>query len=152
MLLSASVSLMVRYTGKLSMTPSPRSKHHAPCQGISCAGAFFVIPTRRVIIMTNRPTVLALVIGSSIFAGSPDAATGTQNEALPARVDRYGDPLPEGAAARLGSLRFWQSSHVGFTEDSKKLMSVLKDQVGNDLRFWDVATRQNDRAASSQEP
>jgi WD40 repeat protein len=90
--------------------------------------------------MTNRLTVLALLICTSIFAGPADAATGTQNDALPARVDRYGDPLPEGAVARLGSLRFWHDSHVGFTADSKKLMSVVKGRAGNDLRFWDLAT------------
>jgi RNA polymerase sigma factor (sigma-70 family) len=55
------------------------------------------------------------------------------------RLDQFGDPLPAGAAARLGTLRFYhgeQLQQVVFFPDGKRLAS-------NNLRenrFWDVAT------------
>jgi WD40 repeat protein len=59
------------------------------------------------------------------------------------RTDRYGDPLPPGAVARLGTtrLRFGQgewSASVVLAPDGKTLMACSgADPV---LRFWDVAT------------
>jgi WD40 repeat protein len=52
--------------------------------------------------------------------------------------DRYGDPLPEGAVARLGTLRFWHGesiNSVAFSPDSK---SVVSGHGG--IYLWDVAT------------
>jgi WD40 repeat protein len=69
------------------------------------------------------------------------AATGVSSGegAPPARTDLYGDPLPPGAVARLGTIRL---RHVGgnavaFSKDGKRLISC---DIGCEVRVWDVAT------------
>lgn len=54
--------------------------------------------------------------------------------------DPYGDPLPEGAIARLGSLRFRHGSRVevvGFSQDGKVLATF---DGGDSLARWDTAS------------
>ncbi len=57
-----------------------------------------------------------------------------------ARTDRYGDPLPDGAVARLGTIRF-RHEHGSlylnpvFSRDGKMLVTGF-----NDIRLWDPAT------------
>jgi RNA polymerase sigma factor (sigma-70 family) len=56
-----------------------------------------------------------------------------------AHTDRYGDPLPPGAVARLGSLRLYhgdQVHHVTLSPDGQWVVSTASD--GN--RLWDAAT------------
>jgi WD40 repeat protein len=55
-----------------------------------------------------------------------------------ARVDLFGDPLPEGALARLGTLRLRQEAPIralAFTPDGK---SLITGGFGRGLVFWDV--------------
>jgi RNA polymerase sigma factor (sigma-70 family) len=55
------------------------------------------------------------------------------------RTDLYGDVLPEGAVARLGTLRFNHGdglSNLLFTPDGKTIISF----GGEMLRFWDAAS------------
>jgi WD40 repeat protein len=54
------------------------------------------------------------------------------------RLDRNGDPLPEGAVARFGSGRLLHGdvAHVEFSPDGK----VLATSGGDGARLWDVAT------------
>ncbi len=57
-----------------------------------------------------------------------------------ARKDRYGDPLPQGAIARLGTLRFRHlnmTASAVFTRDSK---TVIVGDGDGFVVYWDVAT------------
>ncbi|HEY7158533.1 MAG TPA: sigma-70 family RNA polymerase sigma factor [Gemmataceae bacterium] len=55
------------------------------------------------------------------------------------RADRYGDPLPPGAIARLGSLRLYHGKHVDrvtLSPDGKFVVST----ASGDNRLWDAIT------------
>src|SRR5687768_9089299 len=60
-------------------------------------------------------------------------------EEKPARVDRYGDSLPDGAIARLGTVRFRaRCAHcLAFSRDGKLLATGNSDRTA---RLWDTAT------------
>jgi WD40 repeat protein len=55
------------------------------------------------------------------------------------RTDVSGDPLPPGAVARMGTVRFrhGRGSTLAFAADGKSLISFGGDRT---LRFWDVVT------------
>jgi WD40 repeat protein len=58
---------------------------------------------------------------------------------LPVGADLYGDPLPPGAVARMGTLRLWQQdglTHLAFSPEGKALVAWCGDAV----LFWDLAT------------
>ena len=95
-----------------------------------------------------------LVVISLISAGAglvamvgrhdgPERPEGPPNGEAPARartpaVDRYGDPLPKGAIARLGSTRFRHGAgfvRVFFAPDGKTLVTAR-----GEVRTWDAAT------------
>src|SRR5258706_16112918 len=60
--------------------------------------------------------------------------------AEPPRLDRYGDPLPQGAVARLGSLRLLCAGDVAnvvFTPDGRIVAAVPR---GGTSQFWEVVT------------
>jgi WD40 repeat protein len=63
-------------------------------------------------------------------------------------VDRYGDPLPKGAVARLGTTRFRQARHVAFSPDGKtiaicgfKTISIWDVKTGKELRRFEAEKR-----------
>src|SRR5262245_36106368 len=63
----------------------------------------------------------------------------------PRRVDRYGDPLPPGSVARLGTLRFrgplaWR---IAYTPDGKAIVSGGSD---GKVRVWGARTGRELRA------
>jgi RNA polymerase sigma factor (sigma-70 family) len=70
-------------------------------------------------------------------AGSPAAPAPDRP-----RADRYGDPLPPGAIARLGTVRFrtWANG-VAFLPGDKVLATVDREVVS----FWDVGTGKETR-------
>jgi WD40 repeat protein len=72
---------------------------------------------------------------------APDAQPpGSPGDEARARTDRYGDALPQGTVARLGTVRFrlggWGEG-VLFTLDGQRLVSR---DGGGGLRLWEVST------------
>jgi WD40 repeat protein len=68
------------------------------------------------------------------------ALAGAGHAAEAPAVDRYGDPLPKGALARLGTTRLRHESMVyalAFSPDGKTLATGGQDR---DIVFWDVAS------------
>lgn len=56
------------------------------------------------------------------------------------RLDKYGDPLPDGALLRIGTTRLRAGSRIdtlAFTGDSKKLVTADRS---SGIHVWDVAT------------
>src|SRR5262249_36879885 len=70
--------------------------------------------------------------------GAPAAAPSADRPA--ARTDLQGDPLPPGALARLGTIRFRHPGYaalgLAFSSDGKTLLSVRHDG----LRVWDAGS------------
>src|SRR5262249_61081903 len=83
--------------------------------------------------------------GSPGGAGKPSAVPDPRapaEEAGPAqaRTDLHGDPLPAGALARLGTVRFRHNlgvSSMVFTGDGKGLLTAGGDNLP---QLWDVTT------------
>ncbi|HEY7308762.1 MAG TPA: sigma-70 family RNA polymerase sigma factor [Gemmataceae bacterium] len=99
---------------------------------------------------------LALALGLMIAGGAGVAALQTRSDEPPAekrepsatpmtqeakqpRVDRFGDPLPEGARVRLGTTRFRHAAGttLAFAPDGKTLRTCGGDRV---IRTWDAAS------------
>jgi RNA polymerase sigma factor (sigma-70 family) len=91
---------------------------------------------------------------SEASAPSPKAEEGPPSETRHVRNDRYGDPLPASALARLGTVRLRHACEVGispvvFTRDGKT--AIAGDDTG-DLVFWDVASGREIRRFSGVVP
>jgi len=74
-----------------------------------------------------------------LLAPFPSPALGVEKPKKE-RTDQCGDPLPYGALARMGTVRFRTGSNVGqiaFTTDSKILAAASHDRV---ISVWDAAT------------
>jgi WD40 repeat protein len=77
---------------------------------------------------------VSLTVGSLLVL-SAGAVLGA--DAKPPRTDRYGDPLPPGAVARLGTIRLRHAdADVVFSKNGKQLISGGSD---GEVRFWDAA-------------
>jgi WD40 repeat protein len=81
-----------------------------------------------------------MLLADSTRADSPvTQPAASKAKADQARVDFYGDPLPPGAVARIGSMQFRQYglSFPVFSADGKCLIAASADRH---IRTWDVAS------------
>jgi WD40 repeat protein len=81
----------------------------------------------------SRPAALSLILVALTAGAAPKSPAEP-----PPRIDCYGDPLPPGALARMGSIRlrhFW--ADMVFSADGKTLNSCAGDGA---IRRWSLAT------------
>src|SRR5260370_18617765 len=74
-----------------------------------------------------------------LFAMVGGTAAADRQDSASAKLDLYGDPLPAGAVARIGSIRLRHAglSDLVYLPDGKTILSAGADRV---LRWWDLAT------------
>src|SRR5207249_3486704 len=100
--------------------------------------------------MSRRCAYLCLMTVFAL-ASAPVQGGGPAPQPAKAAVDLFGDPLPPGAVARLGTVRLRHADtldHVAFSPDGKALLSLAADHV---LRFWDPATGRPLRKAGTDD-
>jgi WD40 repeat protein len=93
-----------------------------------------------------RGRVLVL---AALLLGPAGVSAGPAEKGPAPRLDLYGDPLPDGAVARLGSVRFRHAglSDYFFLPGGKTALTSGSDRV---LRFWNVETGREVRAVKLQ--
>ncbi|MCI0377711.1 MAG: hypothetical protein L0215_08905 [Gemmataceae bacterium] len=96
-------------------------------------------------------TLIGTLIGmlwapSASWGQEPTGARSTETRLFP-DVDRFGDPLPAGALARLGTERFrhWYPGYVVYSPDGKTLASITHLRYPEFAEWqyaalWDAAT------------
>jgi WD40 repeat protein len=84
--------------------------------------------------------VLGVAVAAAGRGWADDAPKPADQPKAAGRADLYGDPLPAGALARLGTLRWRHGSnvtHVAFLPDGKAVLTVSQDGI---VRVWDLET------------
>jgi RNA polymerase sigma factor (sigma-70 family) len=117
------------------------------------AGPSKLVPSVAIAILLSGVGVFVFAAGAGAPADAPKAAPPSAAAAGPA-LDRYGDSLPAGAIARLGSLR-WRGTasrnlfdYWSYTPDGKAVITlrntsliVIDIDTGRELRRLTVPTR-----------
>lgn len=88
---------------------------------------------------SSRPTIvgaLSALVAAGLLTTGGARGEDPRPDPAPKRLDRYGDLLPQGAVARLGTLRLRRSSASAFTPDGKAVVTHGYDE----LRVWELAT------------
>lgn len=91
--------------------------------------------------MTPLRTVLLFVLGVS-FLPVLTANEPSTPEKIPApqALDSHGDPLPDGAGARFGTVRFRHGITLHTVQFALDGQSVLSIAVDDSIRAWDIAS------------
>src|SRR5260370_12612560 len=106
---------------------------------------FKVIIARAVVCWTALSVVMAGANQAHPQSPTPSAqgkSEPTKKDASePVRTDLYGDPLPPGAIARMGTIQLWHYTNLGdipaaFSPDGK----VLTTAGAKTLRMWDMTS------------
>ncbi len=91
-----------------------------------------------------RPGLILILFFGLEHAAKGDApekdGQSREKESPPTRTDLSGDPLPKGAIARLGTVRFLHGDWVhslAFFADGKRLMAACQEEF---VRTWDTAS------------
>jgi WD40 repeat protein len=95
-----------------------------------------------------------LCLSLALLLVSPAVLWGEPLPVSSERTDRHGDPLPEGAIARLGTIRlrpgrgsYWNEDSLALSPDGKLLATGEPDL----LRFWETATGKEVRSVELPE-
>jgi WD40 repeat protein len=91
-----------------------------------------------------------MVIPSTNDRANRNASSPSQQNTVP-KKDLLGDPLPDGALMRLGTVRFRHGREITsavFFHDGKTLATAGKDQI---IRLWDSTTGQQLRRFDGHE-
>jgi RNA polymerase sigma factor (sigma-70 family) len=107
-----------------------------------------MVASRKMALVAVVLLTASIVSGVGLLTGSHSeqepkpGATPVKVERHEAKADRYGDPLPPGAIARLGTVRFrtWATS-IAFLLGDKVLATMEQEAVS----FWDVSTGKETR-------
>src|SRR5262249_59579450 len=89
---------------------------------------------------SRRLAVLMLGVGASPATAPPERGSAS-TPGKPGRVDRYGDPLPPGVVARLGTLRLRHDAEgqpVLLSPDGRLVVTVLPGEGG--VHLWEADT------------
>jgi WD40 repeat protein len=97
--------------------------------------------TMHINIWTRAALMLLLTSGFSVLACMPRA--GPVGKPAKRETDSFGDPLPPGAAARLGTVRFRHGkavSLIAFSADGKKLVFGGRGDLDTAIRMVETST------------
>src|SRR5262249_34921735 len=92
------------------------------------------------VLMSPRQMCVLPVLALLLLPLCPAAGPGGAKEEKKAAVDLYDDPLPPGALARFGTVRFrlgTSAVFLSFVQDGKSVLSVSRDQT---VRLWETAS------------
>src|SRR5262249_10882735 len=73
-------------------------------------------------------------------AEEPATPAAAAVNAPAATADRYGDPLPAGALARLGTTRWRHGAPITFVAFGPEGQTLITAGQDNTIRLWDLAT------------
>ena len=157
---SVSAAVPAALVGATLKAASAFTAEHAAASGaISIHVAALAEGMLQSVVVTKIKLVVVLLLGFGVAAAGV-SLTARQTQTAPkdeqvqaaldaappkviqetkTRVDEHGDPLPDGAVARLGAVRFrhqWSTSRLAFTSDGKTLIGHSSPE----MVFWDAAT------------
>src|SRR5262245_45452270 len=90
--------------------------------------------------MVRPRSCLTVLLSFTVFAAGTSAQTKSAAKEAQSEKDLYGDPLPEMAMARFGTIRFRHEgdvSSVAFSSNGKILAATSNREV---IYLWDAAS------------